>query len=197
MLERLTALAPPPAKPRHRGTAPRRGNVEASLRTVLPADYKRFVDTYGSECFNDYFYVFSPFAEADGMNLIWQAGVPGCFEKDDDLGRAYHPGSFLERYQALMVDDPVSHPHPTYPDRGGLLPVGGDTNGGSMYWLTEGDPDNWPLIRCPRGPFEPPEQYSVGLVEFLVGWLSGSRADCFGGVGKLFLNRTVPVFESP
>ena len=74
-------------------------------------------------------------------------------------------------------------PFPVFPEPGGLLPLGGDTNGGSMFWVTDGPPDGWSLVLYDwRGGYES-ERHEMPLVEFLVGWLSGEIPDCFFGVG--------------
>ena len=67
-------------------------------------------------------------------------------------------------------------------------------NGGYAFWLTEGTPDDWPLVLYPD--FSEIERHDTPLVDFLVRWLSGALPDCFGGVGKHFVNRTDPVFRN-
>ena len=37
-------------------------------------------------------------------------------------------------------------PFPIFPEPGGLLPAGGDTNGGSIFWITDGPPGEWSLV---------------------------------------------------
>ena len=36
--------------------------------------------------------------------------------------------------------------HGHFPEPGGLLPAGGDTNGGSIFWITDGPPGEWSLV---------------------------------------------------
>lgn len=72
--------------------------------------------------------------------------------------------------------------------------MGGDSNGGYAFWLTEGRPDDWPLIFDPYD-FSFIERYPMPLVEFLCLWISGRPADEGRGVWKHFVNRTTPVFR--
>src|SRR5579885_1277192 len=85
----LIRLAPPPEHPVDAGSPDRWDGVERVLGTALPGDYKRFINVYGTGDFNDLFYVYNPFSGVDRRNLLWQAGVPGSLEKDEELGRVY------------------------------------------------------------------------------------------------------------
>lgn len=63
-------------------------------------------------------------------------------------------------------------PYPIHPEPGGILPWATTDNGDTLYWLTDGDPDSWPiLIRESRGPGR--VVYPFGVAEFLHRWLSG------------------------
>ncbi|WP_165233385.1 hypothetical protein [Aquisphaera insulae] len=191
----LIALAPPPEWRVDAGSPGAWGRIEAELRTPLPEDYKLFINVYGTGIFNDLFFTFNPFAWNDGMNLLWQSGAPQCFEEDAEPGRVHRLGSRLEHHESRRAEFPDSTPtFPPYPEPGGLLPLGGDTNGGAAYWLTEGRPDDWHLILV-HDDFDF-ERHPMPLVEFLVRWLSGDLPECFGGVGSAFLNATDPVFRT-
>ncbi len=191
----LIGLAPPPEWRVEAGSPEQWDEVERSLGTALPTDYKLVVNAYGSGEFNDLFTVFNPFS-SEGMSLLWQAGVPDCLVEYEELGRVYPLGSNLEHYQLMRAEFPEFCPSfPPYPEPGGLLPLGQDSNGGSAYWLTEGRPANWPLIFLPHS-LQPIERHPMTLLEFLVLWLSGELPECFHGAGKHFVNRTDPVFRS-
>src|SRR5690606_15206934 len=45
-------------------------------------------------------------------------------------------------------------PYPVFPNSPGLLIWGSDMDGNNLYWFTEGDPDDWPIITRSRGDFE-------------------------------------------
>ena len=150
----------------------------------LPDDYKLFTNVYGSGRFNDLFYLFNPFdSDGESGNLVNQAFRRDCFGL-----------SVLDSYDEIKSIDPTLCPFLTFPAPGGLLPLGGDLNGGYAFWLTEGMPEEWPLILYPDW-FEI-EQHDMALVDFLVLWLSGALPNCFGGVGEHFVNRTEPVFQN-
>ena len=76
--ERLRSLVPPPQEllePADPAAWPR---VEAELGTALPADYKQFVEHYGTGVFDDFLWVLSPFATELEANLLAAAGAaPG------------------------------------------------------------------------------------------------------------------------
>lgn len=193
-IEDLIKIAPPPVCPVEAGSAGQWDEVERSLGTALPSDYKIIINTYGSGEFNNLFTVFNPFSSED-MSLLWQAGVPDCFMEDEELGRVYSLGSHLEHYQLMRAEfSELGTSFSLFPKPGGLLPLGQDSNGGSAYWLMEGRPDVWPLIFLPHG-FEPIERVPMTLLEFLVLWISGYLPESFDGAGKHFVNRTDPVFR--
>jgi hypothetical protein len=104
------------------------------------------------------------------------------------------PGAWDAVERALGTALPDDYKLITNPEPGGLLPLGGDLNGGHAFWLTEGAPEAWPLVIYPD--WTEIERHDIPLVDFLVMWLSGALPDCFGGVGKEFLNRTDPVFRN-
>jgi hypothetical protein len=179
----LIDLAPPPELRVNAGSPNDWEEIESTLGTALPADYKLIINVYGSGSFNDLFSLFSPF-ETESGNLVNQALTRECFGN-----------SRLENYKEMQSISPRSCPFPTFPEPGGLLPLGGDSNGGDAYWLTEGEPDNWPLVLIPHG-YEPIERHEMPLVDFLVLWLSGDLPDCFDGAGEDFRKRTDPIFRS-
>ena len=168
--------------------------MERALGTALPSDYKQFINVYGTGEFNDLFFIFNPFSGVEPMNLLWQAGVPESLMQDEELGRVYRLGSFLEHYRQFLRENPDACPLPPYPEPGGLLPLGGDSNGGSVLWPTVGPSDEWPLVLLPHG-LQPIEKHEMTLVEFLFRWLSGELPGSFGGAGRSFARRG-PLFAT-
>ncbi len=124
-LERV--LAPPP-NPVETGSREGWEQAERMLGVALPAGYKSFITTYGTGAINDFFCVLNPFAERPYYNLI----------EEGRLARS--------RYLAVRAMFPDHFPFRVFPEPGGLLPWGDDTNGDELYWLTEGDPDHWPVV---------------------------------------------------
>jgi hypothetical protein len=128
MLQRLRQLLPPPADPVEPGRPDGWPAVEAALGTGLPADFKAFTELYGSGTVDDFLYLFNPFTAGEDGNLL--------VEKDRVLA-AYHQtrARFPERL-AL----------PPFPEEGGVLPLGRTDNGDELYWVTDGQPDGWPVV---------------------------------------------------
>jgi hypothetical protein len=189
----LIRLAPPPEHPVDAGSPDRWDGVERVLGTALPGDYKRFINVYGTGDFNDLFYVYNPFSGVDRRNLLWQAGVPGSLEKDEELGRVYPLDSDSEYFHLMRASWPDLDLPELYPEPGGLLPLGGDKNGGFAFWAAEGAPDEWPLVLYPHA-LHPAERHPMPLVEFLIRWLSGELKWCFHGPVKTSIRRAGPIF---
>ena len=127
MLERLQELLPPPAEPVELGRPDGWAEVEAALGTELPGDFKAFTEPYGSGTVDDFLYLFNPFAAGQDGNLL--------AEKD----------RVLEGYRQTRARFPERLPLPPFPDPGGVLPLGRTDNGDELYWVTQGDPDGWPV----------------------------------------------------
>ena len=127
MLERLRQLLPPPADPVEPGRPDGWGEVEGALGTGLPGDFKAFTELYGSGKVDDFLYLFNPFAAGQDGNLL--------AEKD----------RVLESYRQTRARYPERLPLPPFPDLGGVLPLGRTDNGDELYWITQGDPDGWPV----------------------------------------------------
>jgi SMI1-KNR4 cell-wall len=180
----LIDLAPPPEWRIDAGSPGAWDGVEQTLGTALPDDYKLIINVYGSGNFNDLFFLFNPFdSHGESGNLVNQALRRDCFGL-----------SSLDYYEEIRSISPASCPFATFPEPGGLLPMGGDMNGGFAFWLMEGKPDDWPLVLYPD--WSQIERHPMHLVDFLVLWLSGRLPDCFDGVGQHFVNRTDPVFQN-
>ncbi|HZT80569.1 MAG TPA: hypothetical protein VFA26_10110, partial [Gemmataceae bacterium] len=69
-------------------------------------------------------------------------------------------------------------PFGIYPDSVGLLPIGTDSNGGTLYYHTGGMPDEWPVIANPPRYFIF-ERFELSLTSFL--------AKCFNGETRCVL----------
>jgi SMI1-KNR4 cell-wall len=177
LIETLKVLAPPPEVPVAAGSADLWPGVEAELGTTLPQDYKEFITLYGYGEFNDLFEVMTPFHP----------------DPRDTLVAAYP--LYLESYNDGRDSMPEACPYPMFPERGGLLPMATDSNGNTMFWLTEGEPDRWILVHYDwRGGYVQ-TRYEMGIVSYLIGWLSGALPDCFAGAGRRFLGKTNPTFR--
>jgi hypothetical protein len=127
MLERLRQLLPPPADPVEPGRPDSWAEVEAAIGTQLPTDFKAFTELYGSGMVDDFLYLFNPFAAGKDGNLL--------IEKD----------RVLAAYRQSRARFPDRLPLPPFPEEGGVLPLGRTENGDELYWVTQRDPDDWPV----------------------------------------------------
>ena len=134
------------------GTPATWDEVEARLGKRLPADYKAFIDRYGTGSIGDFLWVLTPATENPFLNF---------FEKGNVM---------LDGYRQLRASWPREYPHTAYPEEGGLLPWAVSDNGDELYWLTEGDPDQWPTVIVSRG--VPHEEYRMPMGDFLAGLIT-------------------------
>ena len=127
MLDRLRQLLPPPDHPVEPGRPEGWAAVERALGTGLPGDFKAFTERYGSGTVDDFLYLFNPFAAGQDGNLV--------VEKD----------RVLAAYRQTRARFPDRLVLPPFPEPGGVLPLGRTDNGDELYWVTDGDPDRWPV----------------------------------------------------
>lgn len=140
----LIAVVPPPTHPVDPGTDLLRQQVEEKLGLRLPQDIIDFSLTYGTGTFSHgQFWVFNPFSRWYYSNI---EEVCRLFRK---LRRDEGPGRF---------------PYNFHPERPGLLSWGSESNGHEMFWLTEGEPNAWPIILYDRVSFE---RWDLSVTTFL------------------------------
>jgi len=102
--------------------------LEKRLGLVLPADYKSFIDHYGSGVVDKFLWVLNPFSENDGIRF------PDSSDAQLSILR------WLREQDSEMVQYPV------YPEPGGVLLWAETANGDCLYGLTSGvSPDEWRL----------------------------------------------------
>jgi|SRR5262245_11127169 len=123
-IEDLMAVLSPPSQPVFTGSVAAWQTVEHDLGLTLPSDLHDMCVRYGSgqvvgiTIYNP----FSPHYQQVVRNMLTIfRGLR------DDLGQAAVP--FL-----------------LFPERSGLFPVGKEDHGGTLFWLTDGEPDQWPLV---------------------------------------------------
>jgi hypothetical protein len=153
-LEALRLLVPPPQAPYLGG-----GTWEElfeRLGTRLPAEYVALMDRYGAGCWSNWLRFFTPL-RTNGRGLV------------------DHAAQMLDAYRSVRADFPQYHPLPVWPEPGGFLPFARSIDGDQLGWLTEGDPDAWPLIVYPRHADQGPPLAS-NLIDTLLEWLRGRFA---------------------
>ena len=99
------------------------------LGLKLPADYRKFIDTYGSGLFADFYMVYNPFASSELINLIV------CVNRVCGYNRT------------SQTSNPSRFPYPYFPEPNGLLPWGRDENGNDYFWLRKGSPATWQVVQ--------------------------------------------------
>ncbi|NTU21995.1 SMI1/KNR4 family protein [Brevibacillus sp. HB1.2] len=127
-IQKLKEILPPPIKAIHTGNEEAFNEFQDKLGVMLPNDYKQFVLTYGVGSIDDFIWVHNPFVENTALNLN---------EQMSDM---------LEAYNESRKNHPDHFKFPTFPEKGGILPWGGTDNGDELYWLTQGDPENWKVL---------------------------------------------------
>jgi hypothetical protein len=148
-IEALVAAVPLPEAPSEGFSGPWEP-VEAELGLVLPPDYKDFVRLYGSGCFMEFLGVC----------------VPGTTNPNTRL-ESFLPGAC----GALVEDEDLAHL--LWPRPGGLAPFGVTDNGDYLFWLTRGQPAEWPIVVWDRG-LGQLESFECDLTDFLAGLATGS-----------------------
>src|SRR5690349_8149555 len=104
-IAKLVTLLPPPVHPRDIGSSQQWLAVEAQLQSALPADYKAYIDTYGTGVIGYLVRPHNPFAAAPLFDLFAQ------IEAITHTRRSY-AASFGADWC----------PYPLYPEPEGLLP---------------------------------------------------------------------------
>jgi len=154
-MEHVTKVIPPPEHPVETGSSAEWSKIEQELNLSLPSDYKSYIARYGSGCIGGLLWPLNPFAANPNINLMQQ------FKGTLDALR-----SLRDRFGEEL-------PYQLYPERGGLFPWGLTDNGDSLYWLTEGGPEGWPVVvnagREPRY-----ERYNLPMTEFLACLVEGT-----------------------
>lgn len=148
----MIKLLPPPSIPRE---VPLKGweEVEHRLGTTLPTDYKWFLERYGTGKVKEFLWVFNPFSKNKNINLVEQLCVR------------------VGGLKYLSEKFPHQYPYSLFPQPGGLFPFAGTDNGDTIYWITEGEPNEWRVaVNDARSPMF--EEFKCGAVAFLYGILT-------------------------
>jgi hypothetical protein len=150
-LTQLLKIIPAPESPVCTGVGQDWEATEDDLGTRLPADYRNLIRVYGYGGFCGTIGIVSPFG-----------GKTGLKSEHESQSR------FFRNMLASYGDSKFS----VYPDEGGILYVGGDEFTNSLTWLTQGPPDEWPLIWFDDHMYEH-ERFDMRITEFLYEWAWG------------------------
>lgn len=131
-------------------------SVERSLGVPVPNDFKALVAKFPRGVFRKYASVSIPECSDGQWNFI------------GDLELA------LEDLRAWRDDEPDRFPYPLYPEKRGLIPWGGSTQGEIFFWAPDAeDPAHWDTVA-----YEPEEirweRFHLSATEFLNAVIAGT-----------------------
>jgi hypothetical protein len=150
-LSSLTRVLPPPSNPFEIPSLDAWEPIENQIGR-LPADYKAFVQQFGSGTIDRFLWIWNPFSKSEHGNLLTA--------KEPTL-------SALRE----LRESGEECPYPLHPEPGGLLPFGKSDNGDVLYWLTARVPEQWPVVvNAARDPAY--EKFECDMTDFLAGILT-------------------------
>jgi hypothetical protein len=144
-LARWRDLVAPPAQPTEQPVD--WAAFEESIGLRLPGDYKGYIDTYGTGCVNDLFWVRHPTTTRNGLGLIGaNAGA-----EDDDVSNLLLPP-----------------PHRLGFGHDRLVLCADSENNDQLFWHTDGDdPDRWGTVLGDSAG-QAWDPYDMTMMEFLL-----------------------------
>ncbi|MBS2533122.1 hypothetical protein KGQ20_10065 [Catenulispora sp. NF23] len=114
-------------------------NSISEVGFAFPADYRDFVDLFGGGQIRHELAVHvpsawpqEPGAPTGFRGFVWDTVQDGGI--GDYLAGQYEEGNLKEC------------PYPVYPEPGGLLIWGNTWNADQLFWLTDGEPDEWSVV---------------------------------------------------
>ncbi|MDR1052600.1 MAG: SMI1/KNR4 family protein [Planctomycetaceae bacterium] len=154
-INNLISKIVPPDHPRYTGTEQMWSDIEAEFGIRFPNDYKDYINTYGPGDFLNSFSVVSPFGPQNHTVM-----------------------TELSMYR--KYGEAIREVFPIYPEKNGLLYWGGGEDGISCWWLTRGEPFNWPIVLISDAALEI-RIYKRSMTSFIVDFITGKiRLDFFG-----------------
>lgn len=174
----LQSIMPPPAETRAADTAPLDwAAAEAALKVTLPADFKRYAETWGPAYVGRFFYTCVPGNPNGNVDLVQNARYVS------------------DALMTLKAHHPDTYTAPVFPEEGGFLANGRTDNGDFLGWMTRGsDPDAWPAAIWGDEDGAPQVFEGTGFGQMMLGIVTGRlRPEPFpDGVWK-----TVPLSAEP
>jgi hypothetical protein len=120
----------------------------------FPNDFKDFITTYGNVIWCDLFRAIYP---ETGTRQECEASRTDVLETLSLIG-----GDRLYDVDGNVVEVPC------YPTPGGLLPCLTDTNSDFILWRTEGEPDDWTVVKYSCGNVF---MFDFGLTQLICDWI--------------------------
>ncbi|MET7567219.1 hypothetical protein ABZT04_01750 [Streptomyces sp. NPDC005492] len=127
--------------------------VETYVASALPADFKRFLDTFGTGVICDELVVFHPRGTSPLLDRM----------------RQIH-----KRFGESRRRIPDFHPFPYHPEPGGLISWGYDHSGDEhFFWPCDPDPGRWKVVTHSHG--TEPEVFEGSFTAFVLDFVEQSR----------------------
>ncbi|MBP2339548.1 hypothetical protein JOF41_005726 [Saccharothrix coeruleofusca] len=106
--------------------------LHEALGTALPSDYAALMRAYGASPpgAQGWLRFPDPLAPRGGLLDAWRRSAPG--------------------FQRFHLKHPDACPRPMFPEPGGMLFCADTIDGDQLGWVTEGAPDEWPVVVWPR-----------------------------------------------
>ena len=145
-IRELAAVIAPPERPSDWDEELLRRNKNI-LRTEFPDDYIEFGRVFGSGAFN-------AAIPADDSSLYLEVWSPA---RETCPSIVMHYSRILNYFKAAMEVDDVEFG--IFPEQKGYLPFARNLDGGSVGWITAGEPNDWKVVEL--------EGYESGAFQIL------------------------------
>jgi hypothetical protein len=165
-LQRLIARWAPPSRPRHTGNLIGFTGIEGELGLALPPSYKELIHAYGQGIWFETIVVLNPF-------FAWLNDLEPWMSP-----RGYPGGpSWCSKLRASREQFPRHIVSPIYPEPGGIFPWAFLQDGGVLYWVTAGAPEQWKTLHDRDMVFDASwESFAMSATELLWRLASGDAA---------------------
>jgi hypothetical protein len=164
-LEELTAVLPPPVRPRITMTDADWHQLYGQIGTRLPGDFIQTYKTYG----DGFFYSKTHRMSASVSLYAGALAAPFC-------AFCVHVPERSTALRVIKEKRPKCVPFPLYWEPGGLLPWGRATNETDLCWRVRGElVDNWQVVVLRAGKGEH-ETFEMSAIQFLARVISGKVA---------------------
>lgn len=122
--DQITTLIDPPIDPIETSGSSWT-EIEREIGAILPDDYKKFINLYGTGSVGDFLWIFNPFSRNKNLNL--------------DSFRY-----FQSSYQNLKVNYPELYGRPPFPLHDSFFTWAQTDNGDSLIWIIKSEPpETW------------------------------------------------------
>jgi hypothetical protein len=179
-IEVLTRLVAPPRQPLCVPPDARHSTFGKAWGVRLPADYFQLVTTYGSGYF--------------GHSTSTEVGFLNPYETTS-CQRVLEFCHILRGHQEATGGRYIRHG--TFPESPGLLPWGTDGHGQWLMWLTDGEPESWPIyLKRDGGWADSDEMWRMPVTTFLAKAFAREIVPCVWN-GDWFFEPPEPVQFHP